>query len=138
MSSDFVWSPELLDDLLDGRWVNRSEFRAQRVATSSQKRVESALFVGYTDATFKQYMGDTNSVRFAPPGRRFGNLRAARRAAAQGWAVAMIVETELNVAVPQLVVRDAFAALEILAQHKRSLVKSAVIAVTGTVGNLQR
>lgn len=134
MSSDFVWSPELLDDLLDGRWVNRSEFRAQRVATSSQKRVESALFVGYTDATFKQYMGDTNFVRFAPPGRRFGNLRAARRAAAQGWAVAMIVETELNVAVPQLVVRDAFAALEILAQHKRSLVKSAVIAVTGTVG----
>ena len=100
----------------------------------SEKRVESALFVGYTDATFKQYMGDTNSVPFAPPGCRFGNLRAARRAAAQGWAVAMIVETELNVAVPQLVVRDAFAALEILAQHKRSLVKSAVIAVTGTVG----
>lgn len=134
MPSSLVWTPELIEDLLDGRWVNRSDFSAKRVVTSSRRSVQDALFIGYTDATFRRYMGDTNFVRFARKGRRFGNLRAARRAVTRGGVAAMIVEVELNVPVPQLVVDDAFAALETLAKYKRSLVKSHVIAVTGTVG----
>lgn len=134
MLRDFVWTPELIEDLVSGQWVNAATFRAQKIATSSRKPAENALFMGYADTTFRRHMGDCNFVRFAREGQKFGNLGAARRAATQGWAVAMIVDRELDVPVPQLVVEDAFAALEALAMHKRSLVRSQVIAVTGTVG----
>lgn len=134
MSCNFVWTPDLIDKLVTGRWVNPSDFRAPKVVTSRKRRVEKALFIGYTDATFRRYMGDTNYVRFAPESRVFGNIHSAQYAAEQGWVAAMIVDVELDVPVPQLVVEDSFATLEVLARYKRSLVTAPVIAVTGTVG----
>lgn len=129
-----VWTPELLEHLLDGTWVGRGQFRAQRVVASRKNKVPKALFVAYSDDTFRKYMGGCNYVYFARPGRRFGNSRAAEAAAKEGWVSALIVEQELPVTTPQLIVPDAFAALEVLASYRRSLIDSPVVAVTGTVG----
>lgn len=135
MSDDLGrWTPEVLDQILEGTWVARHDFRAGPIVTSRKEPQDSALFIGYSDETFRKYMGGANYVYFGRSGRRFGNLKAAREAAGEGWVSALVVERELPVEIPQLIVEDAFAALEDLASYRRSLITAPVIAVTGTVG----
>ncbi len=99
---------------LDARVVGDATTRIQGVQTDSRSDCEGRLFVAICGEHFDGH-----------------DYAAAARAAG---AAALLVERELDVDAPQLVVDSSLAALGALAWHWRELMQPKVIAITGSNG----
>jgi UDP-N-acetylmuramoyl-tripeptide--D-alanyl-D-alanine ligase len=96
-------------------------------------RIRGAADVHFTSVSTDTRTLDRGALYVALRGPRFDG-HAFARAAAEGGAAALLVEHELPLDLPQLVVDDSRAALGWLAAHWRACFSLSLIAVTGSNG----
>ena len=134
---EFVWTSDLLDQLLKGRWVNKSDFIVHRATSRVRNCEPKSLFIAMTNKTFRRYMGDCNFVYYGKK-KNYDTHRYIKNLAKEGKLGAVIVEykqKDIPEDIPQYIVQDSFKALEALAAYyKRRQLHAKVIAITGTVG----
>lgn len=101
-------------EILGGRLVGSGEISVENISTDTRQAVENGLF-------------------FALKGEKFDAHDYLENAIAQG-CVAVVVERERSVAVPQIVVADTRLALGDLAKWLKAQLNPKTVAITGSSG----